>query len=87
MKDNIEEALKEKENEEKKNSRVKKQHEQVDVPQIIDYVHLKKELDRVRHEVVSWERKVEIGSTNEKIARKKYHTIEKELDGTARDIV
>jgi hypothetical protein len=33
---------------------------------------MKRELDRVKHEVTSWERKVEIAANNEKIFRQKY---------------
>ena len=52
------------------------------MPQIIDYVHLKKELDLIRHEVVSWERKVEIAATNEKITRKKFFNVTNDMTGT-----
>jgi hypothetical protein len=72
LKEEIESALREKEREEKKNAKVKDQHKEVNVPNIIDYVHMKRELDRVKHEVTSWERKVEIAANNEKIFRQKY---------------
>ncbi|KAL0480853.1 coiled-coil domain-containing protein [Acrasis kona] len=79
LKSEIEKVLKDKDKEGRKNTNLIQQHEKVKVPEILDYVKLKAELDVVRKEVTNWERKLEIASMNEKTNRQKVISIQKSI--------
>lgn len=70
-------TLKEKEHEEKVHARLTRKHEESKVPDVMDYIALKSEVDQLRKDIKSWERKVEVVTGSLRVLRSKVRDIER----------
>lgn len=73
----IETTLKQRETQQRRNQRLVRQHEETKVPDVMNYVMMKSEVDQLRKELRSWERKVEVATGSERVLRSKVREIQK----------